>query len=598
MRSVSRSLALNSRGPQPAPLEAFSRTEKIIAFCRVLLATATLAVVIVDPKQPSFRADLAYVVLNGYVAYSVVLFLLVRAELLRQERLGWYSCAIDVAWISLISPFTEGGTSPFFLLHVFVISSVSVRWGFRATMLVTIVLALLYPSVFFVASHTIGSDVGFRRVHLFRPAYLLTLAYLIGYLGEHERRSKRKLGFMLELPAAFRRGRPPGSALARLMRRALDYFQAERGLLVLRDPESGRFFTWDVVRRRGKRVRIALRITDTDPFPLPFAAETEGLLANDVRPATGTALCYDVLSGAIKRKALVPPLALPDPRAAQALIIAPVLIQRELRGHAIVIREARRKFTRDDLEFLLLLVAQAAAGFENVRLQEKTEEYAVAEERGRIARDLHDGFIQSLAGIDLRVEACKLLMRRDPTRVPRELEELHQAVDSGYREVRHYLSVLREPRRHEERLWAALDRVAAEFQSREGLRVRVQRPGSEPDLTPATAHDLTQIAREALVNAVRHGRATQAVVTITCRPTHLLLVVRDNGTGFTNGHGRVDGNGFLAPAAAPWSIRERTAALGGALRVRSRPGRGAEIMVTIPAASPGGRYGSDRRMYA
>ncbi len=78
---------------------------------------------------------------------------------------------------------------------MFVISSVSVRWGFRATMLVTIVLALLYPSVFYLASHTIGSEVGFRRVHLIRPIYLLTLAYLIGYLGEHERRSKRKLGF-------------------------------------------------------------------------------------------------------------------------------------------------------------------------------------------------------------------------------------------------------------------------------------------------------------------------------------------------------------------------------------------------------------------
>ena len=186
---------------------------------------------------------------------------------------------------------------------------------------------------------------------------------------------------MLELPAVFRRGRPPGRALVRLMRRALAYFQAERGLLVLRDPESGRFFTWDVARRRG-RMRVALRITDTDPLPLPFAAETEGLLVNDVRPATGTALCYDVLSGAVQRKAIVPPLALPDPRTAQALIIAPVLIQRELRGHAIVIREAQRKFTRDELEFLLLLVGQAAAGFENVRLQEKAEEYAVARSAG------------------------------------------------------------------------------------------------------------------------------------------------------------------------------------------------------------------------
>src|SRR6476660_9891138 len=94
---------------RPVPLEAFSRTEKIIAFCRVLLAVATLAVVIVDPKQPSFGDDLAFVVLYGYVAYGGILFLLVRGEYLRQEWVGRYSTAIDIVWISLISLFTEGG---------------------------------------------------------------------------------------------------------------------------------------------------------------------------------------------------------------------------------------------------------------------------------------------------------------------------------------------------------------------------------------------------------------------------------------------------------------------------------------------------------
>jgi signal transduction histidine kinase len=598
MRPVARSLSLAHRGPRRTPpLEAFSRTEKIIAFCRVLLAMATLVVVIVDPKQPSYRSDLAYIVLTGYVVYSVVLFLLVRAELLRHKRLGWYSLALDVVWTSLISVFTEGGTSPFFLLHVFVISSVSVRWGLRATMLVTIALACLYPAVFLLASHAIGGDIGFRRVHLFRPIYLLTLAYLIGYLGEHERRSKRKLGFMLELPAAFRLNRPPGRALSRLMRRTLQHFDAQRGLLVLRDPESGRYFTWDLVRR-GARMRLGLRITEVDPFPLPFAEDTDGMLVNDARPGTGTALCYDVLTGVIQRKTIAPPLALPDPGAAEAVLVAPVLIQRELRGHAIVIREARRKFTRDDLEFLLLLVGQAAAGFENVRLQEKTEEFAVIEERGRIARDLHDGFIQSLAGIDLRVEACKLLLQRDPSRIPRELEELHQAVDRGYREVRQYLNVLREPRKPPESLWTALDRLAAEFSTRERLRVRVVRPSRTPDLTPSTAHELTQIAREALSNAVRHGRASQAEITISCPPSHLSLVINDNGSGFANRHARSAEDGVLALQATPWSIRERTAALGGSLRVWTKPGRGAEITVTIPAADRGGRYGSVRRMQA
>jgi signal transduction histidine kinase len=88
------------------------------------------------------------------------------------------------------------------------------------------------------------------------------------------------------------------------------------------------------------------------------------------------------------------------------------------------------------------------------------------------------------------------------------------------------------------------------------------------------------------------------VITISCQPTHLSLVVHDNGSGFANGHAPADADGFLAPSATPWSIRERTAALGGALRVWTRPGQGAEITVTIPGSGHVGRYGADRRMYA
>jgi signal transduction histidine kinase len=577
------------------PLEAFPRTETIIAFCRVLLATATLAVVIVDPKQPSVRADLAYIVLGAYVVYSGILFLLVRGEYLQQERLGLYSTAADVAWITVITRTTEGVTGTFFLLHVFVISSCSVRWGLRATMAVTVLLAALYPAMFVMVGLGIGSDdLVFRRVHLFRPVYLLVLGYLIGYLGEHERRSRRKLAFMLDLPAAFRRNRMPGRGMARLLRGVLGHFEAEHGVVVLRDPESGRYFSWDVVHR-GRRTHLGLRITEENSLPLPFAAPTEAFIANDLRPGMRSALCYEVLTGATTRRMIPAELALPG--AAQTLLVAPVLIQDELRGHALVIREARRKFTRDDLEFLLLLVGQAAAGFENVRLQEKAEELAVLEERARIARDLHDGFIQSLAGIDLRVEACKLLLQRDPARVRRELEELHEAVDRSYREVRHYLTALRAARRVADDLWTTLDRLATEFSARERLRVHLERPSADPGLASTASFEVTQIVREALRNAVRHGGATQAVIKVGSRPSHLYLVVRDNGSGFENGHGEVDEDGFLAQAATPWSIRERTTLLGGTLRVWTQPGRGAEISIVIPARVRTGRLGSERRMY-
>ena len=250
---------------------------------------------------------------------------------------------------------------------------------------------------------------------------------------------------------------------------------------------------------------MRLRITKTDPLPLAFAAPTEALLVNAVHPGA-TALCYDVTSGSIHRKLIVPDLRLPDGEAVQALLVAPVLIQRELRGRAVLVREGRRRFTRDDLEFFLLIVDQAAAGFEAVRLQEKAEEVAVLEERARIARDLHDGFIQSLAGIDLRVEACRKLVERDPARVPRQLEELHQMVDRGYREVRHYLTVLRSASRQADDLCATLDQLAAEFSIREHLRVDLALPPTDPGLPAATVYELAQIVREALRNAVRHGR--------------------------------------------------------------------------------------------
>src|SRR5262249_767028 len=381
-----------SEARRPAPLEAFSRTEKIIAFCRVLLAMGTWAVVVVDPKQPSFHPEIGHAVLGSYLFFSLVLLFVVRGAYVCQDRSGYFSTVADIVWVSVITLFTERGPSPFFLLHVFVISSVSVRWGLAAAVPVTAVLALLYPLTIFVASRVTDSeDLAFHRAHLFRPLYLLAAGYLIGYLGEHERRSKRKLGFMLDLVAPVRRSRNPGRAITRLSRRALQFFNAGRGALVLRDPDSGRYFTWDITRTGGK-VRVGLRITEHDPCPLPFAGATQGFLANDLRPGRPTAVCYDVRSGTMIGRAiggeLGPPLS-----SAQALLVAPVLIQHELRGRAIVIRESRRKFTRDDLEFLLVLVGQAAANLETVRLQSKAEELAVLEERARIARDLHDGFI-------------------------------------------------------------------------------------------------------------------------------------------------------------------------------------------------------------
>jgi two-component system sensor histidine kinase UhpB len=111
------------------------------------------------------------------------------------------------------------------------------------------------------------------------------------------------------------------------------------------------------------------------------------------------------------------------------------------------------------------------------------------------------------------------------------------------------------------------------------------RPQTDPGLPTSTAYELAQIVREALHNAVRHGQATQAIVKLGARPSHVYLVIRDNGRGFPSGNTSPDSDGFLKLAVAPWSIRERAAALGGSLRVWSKPGLGAEVSLLIPVAA-------------
>jgi signal transduction histidine kinase len=158
-------------------------------------------------------------------------------------------------------------------------------------------------------------------------------------------------------------------------------------------------------------------------------------------------------------------------------------------------------------------------------------------------------------------------------------------VDRGYREVRHYLNVLRSASREAHDLHATLEQVAAEFSIRERLRVKLELPSDQSALPPSTAYELTQIVREALRNAVRHGGAKDATVKLTTYGTHCALLIHDNGRGFKAPSGVVGADGVVQAAAVPWSIRERTAALGGTLRVCSQVGQGVEIHVVVPATS-------------
>ncbi|HXE44088.1 MAG TPA: ATP-binding protein, partial [Conexibacter sp.] len=183
------------------------------------------------------------------------------------------------------------------------------------------------------------------------------------------------------------------------------------------------------------------------------------------------------------------------------------------------------------------------------------------------ARELHDGVAQEV--LYLLGQARRLQAQRPSA----EADRLLGAAERALAESRSAISALRAPL--DEPLAAALARIGGELGRRLGLDVRVD---TDPDAIadPATRDALLRIVGEALANAARHGDARHATIELHAGPPRRLRV-RDDGRGFDPDPARVP-----AGAYGLQSMRERAAAVGGELRIRSRPGAGADVEVTLP----------------
>lgn len=202
------------------------------------------------------------------------------------------------------------------------------------------------------------------------------------------------------------------------------------------------------------------------------------------------------------------------------------------------------------------------------------------EARRRIGRELHDDLGQRLAALAIELEAAR---RRLPEDGPpnAELAAVGAAVSRLAEDVRRLSHDLHPVGLQRHGLAAALRDHCAEVERRHRLAVRFSRRDSDGPLPPEVALGLYRVAQEALANAVRHAAAGAAEVTLAVADGTVRLAVADDGAGFDPAGARRGGGLGLA------SIEERARLLGGRSRVRSAPGAGTEIEVTVPLPAAG-----------
>jgi signal transduction histidine kinase len=198
---------------------------------------------------------------------------------------------------------------------------------------------------------------------------------------------------------------------------------------------------------------------------------------------------------------------------------------------------------------------------------------AGADERARIARELHDSISQALFSMRMLAGGMRRALPADsPLHAPaRTLEE---TATETINEMQALLLELRPVALGEAGLAAALGELARAYRERLGVAVHT-------DLTPvglsdAAEHALLRVAQEAMANAVKHGRAGRIELRLGGREGRATMTVRDDGLGFEPGERRGSGLGLGL-------MRERAGELGGDLRVESRPGEGTTVEIEVPA---------------
>lgn len=199
-------------------------------------------------------------------------------------------------------------------------------------------------------------------------------------------------------------------------------------------------------------------------------------------------------------------------------------------------------------------------GQQRVAFEARVRELESKAERLTIARSLHDGYVQTLAGVNLRLETCRAILRsHEPALALSELTDLQAGIAREYDAVRSYIRSL-----------AEIDRCIAG-----------QMPGSNDPRFEMKAdfcargmvvEQVLQIALEGMRNAWRHGRARMVKIDVRSTGDRIRITVGDDGVGFRDS------------STAPWAIASRVAEVGGELKISSGAGAGARLEIQMPVA--------------
>jgi signal transduction histidine kinase len=247
----------------------------------------------------------------------------------------------------------------------------------------------------------------------------------------------------------------------------------------------------------------------------------------------------------------------------------------------------KRRMGLDDLLVGELVARLSASRLDGAHLLAHFREAAALDERVRMARDLHDSLLQSLAGTGLQLAVARRLLDREPETARRGLEDVQTQLEQHEMEMRSLIGRLRPIPREEplpplEDLGQRLEVFRRRVETQWEVKVALQLSSSVASLADDLSSQLYLILQEAILNAARHAQATTIRAVVESDDHRISIEVSDNGKGFPF-VGSYDLASLNTLQRGPLTLKERVTELGGDLRINSTPS-GADVRITVPFA--------------
>jgi two-component system nitrate/nitrite sensor histidine kinase NarX len=268
----------------------------------------------------------------------------------------------------------------------------------------------------------------------------------------------------------------------------------------------------------------------------------------------------------------------------RAFIGIPLIFQEEKISGGLVLASRRVKaFKPREVSLVHTITNQIGLVVQYADLMAEMRYKTVIEERGRLAREIHDGLAQILGFLKLKAAQLKGFSQQgDIHREQETVQVIYEALSEAYLEVRQAIDGLRLSAKGAG-LNAWLHQAVNEFLDNSELTVNICEPLDDPDLTPEVNAELIRIIQEALNNARKHSRGTQVWISCQLSGEDIILEIRDDGRGFDVD----DVPGYSQHGLQ--GMRERADLIGADFQVISRPREGTTVRVRLPLTVVGDR---------